>query len=147
MENITTILAGKQPHFNKISPGASLRDALVRMNSHHTDHLIVTDDEDHFLGLLTEHEIVARTFVAKPLTELTKVTEVMNTSLPVADAADTFEDCMRLMKRFNVRFLPVFEGMDFLGVISSDDLLHQAVIHRSEIFDKTEKDMSVEYSY
>jgi len=147
MKRIITILAAKQTHFYKISPESTIKDALVRMSSHHTDHLIVTNEEDHFIGLLTEHEIVNRSFASDPLTELTKVGDVMNTSLPVADITDTFEDCMRLMKQFGVRYLPVFDGMDFLGVVSSDDLLHQAVIHRSDIFDNAEKEITLAYSY
>lgn len=147
MENITTILARKQTHFNKISPNSLLRDALGRMSNHHTDHLIVTDEEDNFLGLLTEHEIVSRTFLNNPLSELTAVSEIMNTRLPVADASDTIEDCMRLMKRFNVRYLPVFEDLHFLGIISTDDILYEAVIHRTDIFDKEDKKVFADYSY
>jgi CBS domain-containing protein len=147
MENIANILAKKQTHFNKIPPSASIRDALVRMNSHHTDHLIVTDTEDNFLGLLTEHEIVSKILLNNPKPDETTIGEVMNTSLPVADSSDTIEDCMRLMKRFDVRYLPVFDQMQFMGIISADDILRHAVIHRGEIFDKVNKNVSLEYSH
>lgn len=147
MENVTTILAKKQTHFIKISPEASIRDALVRMSSHHTDHLIVTGDDDNFLGLLTEHEIVSVIFLKNLSPEQTTIRQVMNTSLPVADSKDSVEDCMHLMKRFDVRYLPVFEGIHFIGIVSSDDILHYAVLRRIDIFDEVNRNISPEYSY
>jgi CBS domain-containing protein len=117
------------------------------MTSHHTDHLFVADDEDNFIGLLTEHEIVTKAFFNnnKLMGEIL-VKEMMNTQLPVAEATSTIEDCMRLMKQFNVRYLPVFDELHFMGIISASDILHEAVMHRTNIFDKEDKNVSAEYS-
>jgi CBS domain-containing protein len=35
------------------------------------------------------------------------------------------EDCMRLMQQHKVRYVLVFDGLTFKGVISSDDLLYE----------------------
>lgn len=147
MENVTTILARKQAHFNKISPNCSVSDALCRMSCQHTEYLIVLDDDENFLGLLTEHEIATKTIFTNHSIAKTKVNEIMNTNWPVADAGDTVEGCMRLMRRFNVRYLPIFENLNFLGVISTDDILEEAVSNRAGIFDKEDKNVSAAYSY
>jgi CBS domain-containing protein len=147
MESITAILEKKQPCFNTISPEVSIREALVRMNSLHTDHLIVTDNDDNFLGLLTEHEIVSAILRNNPDPEKTAIGSIINRNLPLADTSDTVEDCMHLMKRFDVRYLPVFEDLHFVGVISSDDILHHAILRRGGIFDEENKNNAPEYSY
>lgn len=147
MENVTVLLARKQSHFNKISPNCTISDALCRMSCQNTDYLIVMDEDDRFLGLLTEHDIATKTIFNNRSITLTKVNQLMNTRWPVADANDTVEDCMMLMSRYNVRYVPVFKNLNFLGVVSSEDILQEAVSHRSAIFDVGEKNIPMTYSY
>ncbi len=147
MENVTVLLSKKQSHFNKISPNSSISDALCRMSCQNIDYLIVIDDDEKFLGLLTDHDIATKTVFANKSITSTKVKQMMNTRWPVADADNTVEDCMKLMSRYNVRYVPVFKNLSFLGVVSTDDILQEAVSHRSKIFDVEEKNVSVTYSY
>jgi len=147
MENVTVLLSKKQSHFNKISPNSSISDALCRMSCQNTDYLIVVDDDEKFLGLLTDHDIATKTVFANKSLTSTKVRQMMNTRWPVADAENTVEDCMKLMSRYNVRYVPVFKNLSFLGVVSTDDILQEAVSHRSKIFDVEDKNVSVTYSY
>ena len=135
MEKVTTILSRHQFHFKKISPSCSISDALCIMSSQNTDYLIVMDDNNKFIGLLTEHDVASKTiFMNKPLTK-SCVNEMMNTRLPFADVDDTVEDCMKVMKRYHVRHLPVFKNLVLMGIISTDDIIDEAVSHRNEIFD------------
>jgi signal-transduction protein with cAMP-binding, CBS, and nucleotidyltransferase domain len=147
MENVTVLLARKQSHFNKISPNSTISDAICRMSCQNTDYLIVVDEDENFLGLLTEHEIATKAIFNNRSITLTKVNQLMNTRLPAASADDTIEDCMRLMRRFNVRYIPVFQDWRFLGVVSADDIIQEAVSHRSRIFDVVDKNESLAYSY
>lgn len=147
MENVTVLLSKKQSHFNKISPNCTISDALCRMSCQNTDYLIVMDDDERYLGLLTEHDIATKTIFNNRSITLTKVNQLMNTRMPAADSENTVEDCMRLMKRFNVRYVPVFNNLNFIGVVSSDDIITEAVNHRLQIFDIEEKNSSLTYSY
>jgi CBS domain-containing protein len=147
MENVTVLLSKKQSHFNKISPNSSISDALCRMSCQNIGYLIVMDDDERFLGLLTDHDIATKTVFANKSITATKVKQMMNTRWPVADADNTVEDCMKLMSRYNVRYVPVFKNLSFLGVVSTDDILQEAVSHRSKIFDVEDKNVSVTYSY
>ncbi len=135
MEKVNEILARQLPHFKNISPSCSVSDALCRMSTHNTEYLIVIDEKDNFLGLITEHDVARKAlFMNRSLTD-TKVNELMNTKLPFADADDTLEQCMNVMKKHHVKFLPVFSNLSFMGIVSTDDILAEAVNHRSEIFD------------
>jgi CBS domain-containing protein len=147
MENVTVLLSKKQSHFHKISPDSSISDALCRMSCQNTDYLIVMDEDEKFLGLLTDHDIATKTVFNNRSITSTKVDQLMNTRWPVADADNTVEDCMRLMSRYNVRYVPVFKNLNFLGVVSSDDIVQEAVSHRSKIFDVEDKNLSIAYSY
>jgi CBS domain-containing protein len=134
MEKIAAILDRRQIHFNKISPDCSVSHALFRMSTENTEYLIVLNEDEKFLGLLTEHAIARKTlFASRPIEEIS-VKEIMNTSVPYSDVNDSIEQCMRLMKRYNTRYLPVFEGAAFCGIISADDILEEAVYNRFGIF-------------
>jgi CBS domain-containing protein len=139
MEKVTEILARKQTHFKKISPACFISDALCRMSSQNTDYLIVMDDEGNFLGLLTEHDVASKTIFANLPISKTRVREMMNTRLPVADVGDTVEQCMKVMKRYHVRYLPVFNELSFMGIVSTDDILEEVLSHGADIFDENEK--------
>src|SRR4030095_16306705 len=121
---------------NNISPDCSVAHALFRMSTENTEYLIVLDENRKFLGLLTEHTIARRTIFNNRPTEDISVREMMNSSVTYTNLNDTIEHCMRLMKRYNTRYLPVFEGSHFRGIISGDDILEEAVSNRVGIFDE-----------
>lgn len=138
MEKVITILARKQPYFNTVSSDTAVNEALHKMNCENSDYLIVMDN-DRFLGLLSEHDIFSKAMMKKlPLDRMT-VRETMSTGFPIVDSEETVESCLKLMQVFKVHYLPVFENFRFCGVISSDDILQEAVNNREGIFDE-EKD-------
>ena len=142
MEKVTSILTRKHPHFNTISPLCAVSDALHRMSCENVDHLIVLEGDD-YKGVLSEHDITVNLmYFSKPLTKIL-VQDIMNTGLPVANNEDTLERCMLLMKQFSVRYLPVFDGLIFKGIISSDDIIEEAVFNRTDIFDPQREEPSL----
>lgn len=135
MEKITEILNRKESHFKYISPQCSLDEALCRMNCENTDHLVVMDEDDHFIGVITEHDIAARALLDKtPLTR-TLVKKFVNKRLPISSTEDTVEQCLDRMQQYKVKLLPVFDGFSFKGIISADDILKEIARRRAEIFD------------
>ena len=138
MERITSILSRREPHFHTVAPESSITDALQQMRCENVDYLVVLTDDERFLGIVSDHDIATKIiFEKKPLNK-TSVRDIMNTRFPVATTEDTVEKCMRTMRQHNVRFLPVFEGFSFRGVVSSDDIIHEVVEIRMNIFDPEE---------
>ncbi|MGB3008041.1 MAG: CBS domain-containing protein [Chitinophagaceae bacterium] len=135
MERITEILARKQPHFKQISPACSVEDALCRMSCQKTDYLIVMDDDNNFLGLITEHDIARKRIFEKEPFAKAEVREIMKTNYPLADSTDTLEECLTVMRRFHIRYLPIFNDLNFMDVLSSDDVLEEVLRNRANIFD------------
>ncbi len=134
MEKITSILAKKEMHFHTVSPGSSADTALSRMCHENLEYLIVMDEE-RYVGLITEHDITSKAVVTNRQLTKTRVGEIMNNRLPAATTDDTVERCMQLMRQHHVRYLPVFEIHSFRGIVSSEDILEEAVNNRMEIFD------------
>jgi|SRR5436190_22684129 len=144
MDKVVTILDKKQSHFNKIPPDCSLSDAFARMTSQNMECLSVVDDNERFLGILTEHDIAKKAVYSNQPPDKINVQEVMNTKIPFANVDDSIEHCILLMKQHHTRHLPVFESFNFRGIISVDDLLEEAIQSRESIFDGEQE---LHYSY
>lgn len=135
MEKITSILAKKEPHFHTVSPCSSVDKALGQMCCENVEYLIVIDDDERYIGLITEHDITSKVLFENKNTDKTTVEAIMNKRLPTASIDDTVESCMQMMRQHNVRYLPVFENFSFKGIISTEDILEEAVRNRMNIFD------------
>lgn len=135
MEKVADVLDRKYPQFNTVSPTCFVSDALYQMACENVDHLIVLED-DKFMGILTDHDIASKVlFDERPL-KIVQVKEFMNRTLPVATSDDSLEHCMQLMERFNARHLAVFDSFIFRGVVSSHDIIQQALSKRKETFEE-----------
>jgi len=135
MERIADILDRKYPQFNTVSPDCKVSDALYQMACENVDHLIVMDDEK-FMGILTEHDIASKVLFAEKALKHIAVREFMNRTLPVAMPSDSIEHCMQMMERFQVKHLAIFDSFEFRGVISSADLMQEALSKRSATFEE-----------
>lgn len=139
MERITAILNRKEAHFHTVHPETSVTDALQQMHCENVDYLVVIDNDERFMGILSDHDVVTKVIFERKSFNKTEVRDVMNTNLPVATIEDTVEKCMKTMRQHNIRFIPIFEGFDFKGVVSSDDIMHEVVSNRTSIFDAEEQ--------
>ncbi|MBS1918701.1 MAG: CBS domain-containing protein [Bacteroidetes bacterium] len=135
MEKVITILGRKQPYFNTVTSDTALNDALHKMNCENIRYLIVMDG-DRFLGLLSEHDIFSKTMMKQLPLERMTVGQIMKTGIPIVDSEETVENCLKMMQLFKVHHLPVFDDFRFCGVVSSDDILQEAMQHRKDIFDE-----------
>lgn len=131
MESIADVLARKYPQFNTVVPDCPVSDALYQMRCENVDFLIVIEN-DKFQGIITDHDIATKIlFEDRPLNKI-KVKEFMSKTLPVTTSETSLGHCMQLMERYNVRHLAIFDRFDFKGVVSSDDLMHEALTKQTE---------------
>ena len=134
MEKIADVLARKYPQFNTVIPDCLISDALYQMSCENVDFLIVLED-NKFQGIITDHDIAGKIlFENRPLNKIL-VKEFMSRSLPVATPDTSLEQSMQLMERYNVKHLAIFDRFLFRGVVSSYDLMHEALTRRSAAFE------------
>ena len=137
MERIADVLARKYPQFNTVVPDCLVSDALYQMCSENVDYLIVLE-EDKFQGVITDHDIASRIlFENRPLNKI-RVKEFMSRALPVTTPESSLEQCMQLMERYGVRHMAIFDRFNFKGVVSSHDLMQEALAQRKETFGQEE---------
>jgi predicted transcriptional regulator len=137
MEHVSDLLARKYPQFNTAAIDCLVSDALYQMCCENVDYLIVMED-NRFKGIITDHDIASRIlFENRPLNQI-KVSEFMNTALPVTTPETSLQGCIKLMERYGVKHLVVYDRFDFRGVVSSHELMQEVISQRSEFFEEEE---------
>ena len=138
MEQVSELLARKYPQFNTAAINCFVSDALYQMCCENVDYLIIME-ADKFKGIITDHDIASKIlFENRPLNQI-EVKEFMNTSLPLITSDASLQSCMQLMDRFNSRHVVIYDRFEFRGVISSYDLMQEAIQKRSGFFEEPEQ--------
>jgi CBS domain-containing protein len=101
-----------------------VRVAARRMESRNVGSLVVIDEGERPMGILTDRDLVLRVVAEGLDADATLVAQVM-TSQPRTVSEDTpIEDALGLMRSASVRRLPVVDRKGRLvGVVSLDDIL------------------------
>ena len=103
------------------SPQTPLRDALSRMHELHIGSMLVVDEAQAPLGILTRYDILGRVTLAQlPLD--TPMREVMVQPVLVLTHEHTAHDAALLMSRHGIRHVPVTREGRVMGVVSERDL-------------------------
>jgi CBS domain-containing protein len=102
----------------------SVWQAAERMHQRAVGMLVVIDDEQHPVGVLTDRDIVERVVAQRRDAGATKVAQVM-TAAPTTVREDvSIESALAMMRAHAVRRLPVVDSQDhMLGIVSLDDVL------------------------
>jgi len=122
MSKIKEILEKKGPHFNIVAPTTPVLDALNSMHSENLSYLVIMED-NQFLGIMSEREYTLKIKLKGRQSDSTTVKEIMTKDLPVIGLQEELERCMILMNVYKTRFLPVFDSVEFKGIITMNDLM------------------------
>lgn len=134
MKTVADILRAKTKPNNSISSSAKVIDALIMMNSVNLSYLVVMDD-DQFKGIFSERDYTRNLVLKGRTSDTTLVQDVMTVQLPIVSISDTVETCMRMLDTHKTRYLPVFNGKEFKGVVTLNDVLRQALESKEDVFD------------
>lgn len=90
-------------------PSEIVLDAVKRMSASNFGSIIVVDEEEHVIGMMTERDIFRR-LIAKELDpKTTKVADIMTSPVRTAKADDELIDWLTLMSNERFRRLPVVD--------------------------------------
>ena len=120
---INEILTQKGTTVWRISPEATVFEAIQMMADKNIGALLVTDNEI-LLGLLTERDYTRKVALKGKSSKQTPVKEILSSEFIQVTPAHTVEECMRLMTLHRVRHLPVLNGGQMVGVVSIGDLVN-----------------------
>ncbi|MBI4666148.1 MAG: CBS domain-containing protein [Nitrospinae bacterium] len=126
MSDFSTLLAVKdlmKPEIVTASHNTSVEEAAKTLTEKAISSIVITDDNGHIAGILTETEIV-RNVVAKSLNPAaTKVSQAMNPDVQRINGDTSIFDARHKMVELNVKHLVVEIGGKPVGLISSTALL------------------------
>jgi len=99
----------------------SIQDAAQMMTNANVGCIIVTK-KDNPVGIITERDFVTRIAAeGRPL--FTEVCEVMSIPLTTVSPDDTVWDAAEIMRRKGIHKLPVQEGNEIVGIVTTTDFV------------------------
>lgn len=142
MSTVQSILSQKVPRFYvTISPQESTLDAIKLMAKHDVGAVLVMEG-DKLVGLFTEREYARKVILKGRASRDTPVKETMIDKLLVVEPTLTTEDCMSLMTEKRIRYLPVVEKDQFIGIISIGDVVKAVINTQAHNIDHLERYIS-----
>lgn len=133
MQTVKNILETKEKPTNTIEPSALVIEALKKLISVNLSYLIVSENNE-FKGIFSERDYTRKLVLQGRSSRDTIVRDVMTTDLPRVELSNTVEDCMYQMNTRGARYLAVFEGNNFVGIITIHDLLRKVLASKQEVF-------------
>lgn len=115
--------------FDSIHPGTLVIDALTMLNSRNQSYVVVMD-EGSYKGIFCEKDYTRNVILRGKSSRDTHVGEVMTVDLPVVTASDSISHCAEQLILHKCRYLLVFDNDQFIGVITMQDLLREALRSR-----------------
>jgi CBS domain-containing protein len=105
------------------SSGQSIMDVIKLMAEKNVGAVPILDSSGGLKGIFSERDVLKRCITQKIDLEKTLVDDVMTKGVIVMDSADSYEDCLKIMKQESIRHIPVREGDDLAGMVSIRDLM------------------------
>lgn len=109
--------------FQTITTDVNIVDAARTMSQLNLGSLIVTNEEEEILGVLSERDITRKIVGEGRNPRKTLVRDVMSAPAVCVQRENTLDMVIRKMIEYNFRRLPVLSGEVIVGVISQTDLL------------------------
>ena len=131
MKKVADILSRKGKNVTNVSADTSVLDALKIMAEQNIGSIVIMEGTQ-YLGILTERNYSRKVVLKGKSSTDTTVREIMSSDIPRITQADSVEYCMQLMSDKNIRYLPVFEGDNLIGIISINDVVKETILAQQE---------------
>jgi CBS domain-containing protein len=138
MQRARDLLKSKTKEVWSISPKSTVFEALKIMGEKEIGALMVMDKKDKVVGIITERDYARKVILKGKNSRETLVSEIMTPSGKMYTVTpDTLvEDCMVLITGKRIRHVPVFDGGQYVGLISIGDVVKSTI---------SQKDMLIEH--
>jgi len=135
MTSLYEILDGREQRVEGIDPNATVLEGIARMARCQIGCLVVCED-DHLAGVLTERDYLQKVILRGRTSRTTLVREVMTPAALVAGLHDDGAESLRRMLAHQVKYLPVLEEGQVVGVLSRGDLMRALIAEPTRSSDR-----------
>ncbi len=138
MTTIRHLLHGKGHAIHSVRKGATVLDAIGKMAENDVGCLLVMDERDKLIGVITERHYARNVFLKGKASPTTLVEDIMWTAVLCARPDQTIEQCMAVMTKNRVRHLPVLDDESVIGVVSMGDLVQSTIADQQFVIEQLE---------
>ncbi len=131
MNKVSKVLARKNRASISVNPGCTVLDALKIMADENIGSLVVKEN-DKYVGIVTERDYSRKVMLKGKNSTETTVGEIMSADLPTVSPTDSIDHCMQLMSEKNIRYMPVFDSGEMVGIISMSDVVKETILAQKE---------------
>ncbi len=131
MKKVANILTRKGSSVVAIDGSTTVLDALRLMSDKNIGSVVITEGGE-YAGLLTERDYARKVILQGKSSLETQVREIMSTGLPRILPDNSVETCMHIMSESNIRYLPVFQADNLVGIISISDVVTETILSHEE---------------
>jgi CBS domain-containing protein len=125
---VKDILKNKGTEVATIGAERTICDAVKTLVEKNIGSLLVLDENDKIVGIITERDILKECNRRCELLKQTKVQEVMTKDLIIGSSDDDIDYVEGVMTQNRVRHLPIISNQKLEGLISIGDVVK--VLHR-----------------
>ncbi len=126
MNFVSQILKTKGDKVWSIAPSETTYKALQLMSDKKLWALLAID-KGKVIGIFTERDYARKVILKGKSSKTTPVSELMTKEVLYVDPGTSVEDCMALMTKKRVRYLPVMEKKQLVGLVTVGDVVNQLV--------------------
>ena len=124
-----------------IEENRSALEAAILMAEQFVGSVVVTSAAK-VTGILTERDLITRVVGKGLKPDRVTIKDVMTTDLIRVGPEDSSSHCLNLMKEHRCRHLLVFDGSEFLGIVSLRDMVALLVDEKEELIEHLQRYIS-----
>ena len=119
------------------SPSTTIYDVAKEMQNNHIGCILVCDNENCMVGVITDRDIVLRCIANDKNVKETPVSEIMTTNVCTCMEDDNIESAQNKMSKEQIRRLPVIDNEGkIIGILTLGDLAENDMeIGQNEVCD------------
>jgi CBS domain-containing protein len=123
---VSMILTAKGKEVISVNPGTTMIEALQLMAEKNIGAIVVMD-KGKPVGIFSERDFVREVAKDQCLMLKMPVESYMTKDLYCVSPSSTIDECMAIMTNKHFRHLPVMEGEDLVGIVSSGDVVKNMI--------------------
>ena len=112
-----------------VKSDCNIYDAARIMNENHIGCIPICNDEKNIVGVITDRDIVLRGVACDKNLKTTPISQIMTTNVYTCKCDDEVQNAENLMKKNQIRRIPVVDNKDkMVGILTTGDLVQN--IHK-----------------
>jgi diguanylate cyclase (GGDEF)-like protein/putative nucleotidyltransferase with HDIG domain len=119
---------GRPVEIITISNNDTIKTAAAKMFSNKVSCLIVNNDNEEFIGVVTERDIVNRVAASSIDIETTTIAEIMTTQVISCSPNTPSSKVREIMTSNQIRHLPIIDNNVVVGILSTRDLMARQLL-------------------